>query len=266
MNIDQYRAIKAQEASAPATTETPTQTTETVVQPTASPTTQTPAQEPVTNGVTPETTTSLPEKINIDGVGEVSIDELKNGYLRQSDYTRKTQELSHQSKETKEAVALYEHLKSNPQLAQQLLQTQKLPANLDPVQSKVIDLETKMYDMMLEREIENLQAKYADFDVKTVLETADKKGMTNLEDAYLLTKSYKNSSVNMDEVRKQLRQELLKEIEQEGKSTQTIITSGGTSPVPDNVPVLSSAEHKVASMMSMSDSEYIKWRDAGRKK
>lgn len=279
MNIDEYRALKAEEetqASQPVdqvtSVATPTETTIPVVETSqaqsTSATIQTEGSPDVslenTQPQTTETPTpTLPDKITIDGLGEVTIDELKNGYLRQSDYTRKTQEVSRKSKEVDEAVVLFEHLKQNPQLAQQLLQTKELPPNLDPTQSKVMELEEKLYDMMLEKEIETLQSKYPDFEIKDVLEIAESKKMTNLEDAYFLSKSNKPvAPQNMEEVKKQIRQELLLELENERKSTKSIITDGGdVSIVQENAPTLSESEMKVSSMMGMKPEEYIKWRD-----
>lgn len=263
--MEQYRTLKAQQ-EASATTPTPNATTQVQTQPTQ---TQTPAQTTTPNQTKPdEVTTQLPEKITIEGVGEVTLEELRNGYLRQSDYTKKTQEVSRKTKEVEEAVVLYEHLRQNPHLAQQLLQTNQLPTTLDPTQSKVMELENKLYDMMLEREIETLQGKYPDFEIREVLQMAQAKNIANLEDAYLLAKSHKTVAQpqNLEEVKKQLRQELLKEIEQERNATHTIISAGdGGAIVQDNTPRLSEAERKVASMMKMSDADYVKWRDAGRK-
>lgn len=48
------------------------------------------------------------------GDGEISIGELKNGYMRQEDYTKKTQETSEQRKEAEQALTLYRALQENP--------------------------------------------------------------------------------------------------------------------------------------------------------
>ena len=272
MNIDQYRELKAQESQASQTTEqTPVTATSTETTPATTPVVETTAPSVETTPIetTPEVTptATLPDKITIDGIGEVSVEELKNGYLRQSDYTRKTQEVSRKTKEVEEAVVLFEHLKQNPQLAQQLLQTKELPANLDPTQTKVSELEEKLYDMMLEKEIDTLSSKYSDFEVKDVLEIAQKKGITNLEDAYLLSKSYKSThqTTDIEKFKEQMKKEVMAELEQERKSTQSIISSRGDSPiVQTNAPKLSDAEHKVAKMMKLSDDDYIKWRDVSR--
>lgn len=266
MNIDQYRAIKAEEQkekeeSAPAQEETKSQQEAT---PTQEPTS---TQETNTNEET-KSEEKPPEKVNIDGVGEVSFEELKNGYLRQSDYTKKTQELSQKDKELQKAKKLYDQLQKDPKTAQEVAKS--LP-QVDPKNNKVNQLEEKVYDMMLQQEINNLQNKYDDFEVKEVLEMAQEKKMTNLEDAYFLVKSRKgeDKGVSKDELKK----EILEEMKNEGvtqkseENTQTIISSNDSAPVTqDNSPKLSSAEQRVARNMNLSDEEYVKWRDAGKKK
>ena len=84
--------------------EEPTQT-EQVVE-TVAPTTQEPTTEPV----------ATPTTFNIDGIGEVTADQIKewkNGNMRQSDYTRKTQDLAKERAEHKDALELYSYLRSN---------------------------------------------------------------------------------------------------------------------------------------------------------
>lgn len=46
---------------------------------------------------------------------EVPLSELEKGYLRQSDYTKKTQEVARQREEAAQALALFEALQSDPQ-------------------------------------------------------------------------------------------------------------------------------------------------------
>lgn len=251
MNIEQYRAMKAQEevSKAQPQVEQPAIPSEAVVE------------------QSKEVVDDKPITVEVDGK-EVTIDELKNGYLRQSDYTKKTQEVAHQRKETEEAIKLYEHLKNNPEITQQLQQVTSVPRSIDPTQSKVVELEQKMYDMMLEREIETLQSKYSDFEVMEVIEMASQKQLTNLEDAYHLVKSQKQGgqvsmqSADIEKIKEDLRKELLKEI---GSSVETssIITPGSQQMVQaPNLPSLSQGEIKVATSMGMSPEEYAKWRDA----
>lgn len=254
MNIDQYRAIKAQ-TEQPAT-HTPEQTQEQATQ-------VTPTQ-PETK---PEEKPTLPEKITIDGIGEVTLDELKNGYLRQSDYTKKTQEIANKRKETEEAIKLYESLQQNPQIIQQLKQIVNVPPSLDPITSEIVKLRNELYDLKLEKEISDLQAKYPDFEVRQVLEIAREKQLPNLEDAYHLFKSQKAQPLDENKFKEQLRQQILNELKAEQSATSTIISTNSGAPIiSDNQPKVSEAEAKVARNMKMSVAEYVKWRDAGKKR
>lgn len=262
MNLDQYRAIKAQEAgqSTPEVVQTPpveqTQIT--------TPETVAKVDEPVAPESTPPT---LPSKVVVNGVGEVDIEELKNGYLRQSDYTRKTQEISAKNKENEEALALYEYLRQNPQIAQQMLQNPNVANQFNPANSKINEIEERMYDLMLQNDIRNMQDKYKDFDTHAVLKIADSKGITNLEDAYFIYKATSQSNqTDVDSLRKQIKDELIKELANEQKSTQTLITSGAKPIVQENKPSLSEQERKVAINMGLSESDYVKWRDIDKKK
>ena len=263
MNIEQYRALKAkEEAEANQAQQDPPPEEPKQDQPPATP------EEPTTEETKEEP--KLPETIEIEGIGEVNLDELKKGYLRQTDYTKKTQELSRKDQELAEAKSLYEHLKQNPQLAQQVLQTNQLPPNMDPTTTKIRELEDKMYDMMMEKEIETLQAKYEDFEAKDVVQLAHEKKMTNLEDAYLLLRSQQGSSkdpqADLAKLKEELRGELLKELEDEKASTGSIITEQDSKPViEDNSPKISDSERRIAEGLKMSPEEYVKWRDVDKK-
>lgn len=275
MNITEYRAMKAQEEASKSegvTSNAQTQPTSTEPQSQGAPTQteNTPTQSTQgTEGTaqTPpsETKTDQPTKITIEGIGEITIDELKNGYLRQSDYTKKTQTLAQQQRELANVAQLYDKVKENPERAQQLAQEFNVP-QLDPQVDFVTELQNKYHDLLLEKEIGEMQAKYPDFEVREVLEVAQAKKLTNLEDAYHIVKATKSSSdskdtpIDVNSIKEQIRQELLKELELE-RNTTSIITSGNGAPVTNNQPVLSDAELRVARNMGMPPEEYAKWRD-----
>lgn len=248
MNIDDYRAMIAQEKTQSQ------EKTEEVVE-------TKPAEE---KKIVDET--KIPEKIEIDGIGEVTLEELKNGYLRTSDYTKKTQDVANQRRENEEAIKLMQELKRNPTVAQEM--STKLPnmQQLDPAQAKIMELENKVYDMLLVQEINELKSKYEDFDAKTVLEIANEKKLYNLEDAYKLSKSVKTSeetkTVDTDKIREELRAEILKELASEKNTTRTIITTNSeTADIKDDKPKMTDEEKRVARKMRVSDEEYIKWRN-----
>lgn len=216
------------------------------------------------------------EVIEIDGQ-KVTINELKNGYMRQSDYTRKTQEVKREAEKAQQAMDFMEQVQGNPQLAENLSQQLNNPY-LDPTQSKYKEMEDKYYDMLLQNEIRDLESKYNDFDIREVLQTARDGGIKDLDTAYHVYKSRnsssqeskKETSVSTDQMKEDLRNEILAELKAEQESnvdTSTVIQSGGdTAPIRDTSPKISSQESKVAKMMGMKDDEYAKWRDAKKRK
>jgi len=247
MNIEQYRALKEAEKGNPV-----------VVQPQA----QEPNQ-PVTEVIEPTTTS---DEIEIEGIGKVKIDELKNGYMRQSDYTKKTQDISSKRKELDEAVKVYDYLKAHPEIAQTMVEKANGSSDVDsinPATSQVRDLEAKLQDLSLQVEIDKLQVKYPDFEVMEVLNIAKDKGIFNLEDAYKLNKASKTNpqEVDVEKLKAELRDQLRKELEAEVLGTRTLVgRGGGTQPVA--TAELSAQEKKVAKGMRMSEADYMKWRDA----
>ena len=76
-----------------------------------------------------------------------------------------------------------------------------------------------------------------------------------------------NTPVNLEEIKEQVRKDLLKELEAEKGATQTIISSTAQQvATASNKPALSESEAKVARMMKLTPDEYIKWRDVDKKK
>jgi len=228
---------------------------------------ETPSKPP--ENQTEQTQTKIPETIYLEGIGEITIDELRRGYLRNKDYTQKTQEVSRQRKEAEEAIEFVKQIRENPEVLQRIVNGQK-PQQIDPLIQKILELEATIYDMKVEREIESLQQKYDDFDVREVLEIAHDKKILNLEDAYLLLKSMKKpaseTNLNIDELKQQIRKEVLKELEAEAETTRTIITPGNDGAVyEDNTPKLTEQEMKVARHMFRNSkdpyAEYAKWKN-----
>lgn len=279
MNIDEYRALKTQMEENPegnvenAQTQLTSngQTVETKPEESQVPSDSQEETKPTENSAPTDAPKeevvedNKPQTIEIDGK-EIPIDELKSGYLRQSDYTRKTQEIKRKEQQAEEALKLIEQLQANPQIAQQLSQAFEIP-NLDPAQAKYTDLENRYYDLLIEKEISELTTKYGDFDVREVLEFARDKNLSDLDTAYHVVQSRKGGgakSFDVETLKEQLREELMSELksQQETVDTNTIIqTSGDSAPVRDTRPQLSQQEFKVAKMMGMNAEEYAKWRN-----
>ena len=128
----------------------------------------------------------------------VSLDELERGYLRQSDYTRKTQGLASERAELAQATQLLQALESDPQGTLEALQ-RHIGADdvglddLDPVERELMDhreyIDSQRMQSMqaeVEYELEALSEEYGEFDWDEVLEFAIDREIPDLEAALLL--------------------------------------------------------------------------------
>lgn len=287
MNLDEYRALKAQQEAQQEqqeVVENPTETEPTQPEVSETPPTETPEptptepaettpQEPAPSEPTPEPEPKLPESIEIDGQ-EVTLEELKNGYMRMSDYTRKTQEAKRLREQAEEALKILEQIQQNPQVAQQL---QAYNVNVpDPVQQHIKQLEDSYYDLLIQTQLRELKDQHGEFNEVEVLNIARDEGINNLETAYHVWasrqgggKSNEVAEVNIDEIKEELRQELLEEIKREQQAqvdTSTVIDSRPPMKDIQTTPQLTPAEMKVAKAMGISPEEYVVWRDGNKKK
>ena len=136
---------------------------------------------------------------------QVTLEELQNGYQRQADYTRKTQEVAAEKERLQQAEAIVSALEYDPHGTLQTLarsynvdygipqqsQNNDDYEEVDPVQSKISELENKIARQeqaqrvqQVEREVKTLQEKYGEFDRQELLNHALKNGIPNLEAAY----------------------------------------------------------------------------------
>tara|TARA_R100001463_G_scaffold30306_1_gene68899 strand:+ start:26 stop:745 length:720 start_codon:yes stop_codon:yes gene_type:complete len=171
---------------------------------------ETEAIEPTTTADNLETSTEVQQEpaytVKIDGEEQqVSLEELQNGYQRQADYTRKTQEVAAEKERLQQAEAIVSALEYDPHGTLQTLarsynvdygtpqqsQNNDDYEEADPVQSKISELENKIAKQeqaqrvqQVEREVKTLQEKYGEFDRQELLNHALKNGIPNLEAAY----------------------------------------------------------------------------------
>ena len=143
--------------------------------------------------------------VKIDGEEQqVTLDELQNGYQRQADYTRKTQEIAAERDRLQQAEAIVSALEHDPEGTLQTLAhsfnvapitgqqvSDDEYAEVDPTQQKLAELEHKIarQEQMervqrVEREVSTLQEKYGEFNREELLNHALKNGIPNLEAAY----------------------------------------------------------------------------------
>lgn len=255
MNIDEYREMiakaESQTEDTPQVEETPVVETLDVVE-----------EVPV------EEVKQVENKLTVDGE-EIDLDkvkEWKRGYMRNEDYTHKTQDLAKQRKEVQEAVALFENLRSNPDIAQEINQRIPVPQSLDPASAKVQELENRLYDLMVDREIASMQSKYSDFDAKEALEVATSKGLNNLEDAYLLIQANKPKEpvdiVDKSALEKELRAQIIAEMNATKEATQSIISTNDNSrsQVVTDDQRLTADELEYCRRSKTDPKEYAKWK------
>jgi hypothetical protein len=142
-------------------------------------------------------------KLKVDGEElDVPFKEALSGYQRQSDYTRKTQELASQRESLQHAATLAQALERDPMGTLDVLArhyganiaNQQLPAEpefSDPLERQVWEMNQKIQSFEqaqaqqdLEREVSRLQQQYPDFDPVQVITTALNSGTDNLEATY----------------------------------------------------------------------------------
>lgn len=159
---------------------------------------------------TTELDSSTPEgsshTVKIDGVEQqVSIEELKNGYQRQADYTRKTQELASERERLAQAEAIVQALETDPQgainalgnafgvsLGNQNTETEDEFEDLDPDEVRLRKLESAIEEQNraqrqqnMQREIAQLSEEYGvEIDQQKLFAHAIKNNISSLRAAY----------------------------------------------------------------------------------
>lgn len=169
--------------------------------------------------------------------------------------------------ETQSALDLYKYLEQNPHLVQAMrnvdVEGYKELNNFvpDELTKKVKEMEEFIEEQRYNSYVSGLKNKYSDFDEDKVLEYAEKHDVLNLEVAYKAMKADNAKEPNMEELRKQIKEELLNELKQNSLETQSIVGGVSQKPINQDESVrLSNREERIAKAMGMTPSEYNKWR------
>lgn len=169
--------------------------------------------------------------------------------------------------ETQSALELYRYLEQNPHLVQAMrnvdMEGYKELNNFvpDELTKKVKEMEEFIEEQRYNQYVSGLKNKYSDFDEDKVLEYAEKHDVLNLEVAYKAMKADSIKEPNVEELRKQIKEELLNELKQNSLETQSIVGGVSQKPINQDESVrLSSREERIAKAMGMTPSEYNKWR------
>lgn len=143
--------------------------------------------------------------VKVDGSeSEVTLSELQQGYQRQADYTRKTQELASERQRLEQAEAIVSALEADPKGALTALSTafgiednrsssptDEWEEDSDPQEQRIASLEATVAQQTrasrqtaLEKEVNALHSKYGDFDADALYRHALSNRIPNLEAAY----------------------------------------------------------------------------------
>ena len=222
-----------------------------------------------------------PVSDSVDEVEETPVEDVKEPYnpndeelrrLYEERFGKEEEEIQEEAnpvydEETQSALELYKYLEQNPHLVQAMrdvdVEGYKNLNNFvpDELTKKVKEMEEFIEEQRYNSYVSGLKNKYSDFDEDKVLEYAEKHDVLNLEVAYKAMKADSIKEPNVEELRKQIKEELLNELKQNSLETQSIV--GGMSQKPikqDDTVNLSSRESRIAKAMGMTPSEYVKWR------
>jgi len=143
--------------------------------------------------------------VKVDGSEEqVSLDELRDGYQRQADYTRKTQELAAERQRLQQAETIVSALEADPHgtltalgnalgVENNLVRQDEHQSweDEDPTTQRVANLEAQVArqaqtqrKQALDREVYRLKSHYGDFDEQVLFQHALDNKISNLEAAY----------------------------------------------------------------------------------
>ena len=208
-----------------------------------------------------------PDTVHIEGFGDYTLDELKefkNGYLRQSDYTRKTQELARQREEANEALEVYEYLRNNPHLVNALMQMDNGQVNsvvqkATPENAMMQQILHTQKAMEIEMKLNDLKSKYGnDIDEVALFQKANQLKTEDLEFVYKALQ-YDNLVAQQASAVQAAATQMQAEIDANKSAVSTIVgTNQGAVTRPQKS--LTDAEKRVAAQMGISESDYLKWK------
>ena len=221
-----------------------------------------------------------PVSDSVEEVEETPVEDVKEPYNPNDEELRrlyeerfgKEEEIQEEAspvydEETQSALELYKYLEQNPHLVQAMrdvdVEGYKNLNNFvpDELTKRVKEMEEFIEEQRYNSYVSGLKNKYSDFDEDKVLEYAEKHDVLNLEVAYKAMKADSIKEPNVEELRKQIKEELLNELKQNSLETQSIVGGVSQKPINQDESVrLSSREERIARAMGMTPSEYNKWR------
>ena len=216
------------------------------------------------NDQTPNETIQNALEVTDEPTRELSKEEIKELYAKHFGEENNKPEYD---EETQSAIELYKYLEQNSHLVQAMRDLdakgyQELNKYIpDEITKELNELKDFKAELEYKEYIKDLKSKYSDFDEDEVLKYAEEVDVLNLEVAYKAMKSEKAKEPNMDELREQIKKELLDELKQNSINTQSLVGGINQKPINNNDNVkLSGREERIARAMGLTPSEYAKWR------
>lgn len=207
----------------------------------------------------------IPTEYDVDGE-KYTIDQIrewKQGNLRQSDYTKKTQEIARLRKENDEALNVYKYLMENEELTKMLVEHQQangkdstLKDKIDPVRQELNDIKQRITLDEIDKQLQTITSNDKRVSDVELLEIANARGC-DIDTAYNIWKGQ-----NMDKIMSVREQELKKSIlaELQNNATQTATMIGGVdTKVDKNTFGLSQEQIGIAERFGMTLEEYKKY-------
>lgn len=206
-----------------------------------------------------EQTDAPPSEFEIDGerLTAEQIREYKKGYMRQSDYTKKTQAAAQEKRENAEAREVYDFLRANPEIAKRLAeeapeQAAKAPTMMNP---ELQDINVKIQTMEIEKSIELLKMKDPEMDEIEVLQIANDLRVS-VDSAYETWRGRNFDKILEQRLKKQS-ESITQKIKGNSEKTKSLITPKAKAV---GLHGLSDAEVSFAAKMDMTPEEYAKWK------
>lgn len=214
---------------------------------------------------TPEPTNE-PTKYSIDGLGELTAEEIKEfkqGYLRQSDYTRKTQETAKEKERLRQAEELFNYLNSKPHLVEALKQAEQNPNSVvntaSPDNQLLMQVVYDQKSMQLDMKLDALKQQYGEFDDVALLNKATELRTDDLEFVLKGLRAEEQKPVDIEALKAQLMTEIKSELSANKGAVDSTVTTKQSSPVQQTT-ALTPQEIRVCQRMGMSEAEYLKYR------
>lgn len=205
----------------------------------------------------------------VDPVNELTKEEIKEMYEKyyNNEENVDNEEEEEYDEEVQSALELFKYLESNPHLVQAMQNVdpvayQQLNSYVpDEVTKRINELESFKQDYEYEKYISDLKSRYSDFDEDKVLEYGEEHDIVNLEVAYKAMKVDTVKEPNIDELRAQIKAELMEELKNNSIQTQSIVGGINQKPINQDAEVnLSNKEQRIARAMGISPNDYAKWR------